>query len=81
MLRVQPDITKWIHNGSRPLPEDLCVFLYGARLPFLVSVTHEGDVWLLAPTNPLGKGVREEKRAKPNRFIYPRKYFCRLPTD
>jgi hypothetical protein len=81
MLAAQPDITKWIHNGSPSLPEDLCIFLNGAPLPFMVSVTHEDDAWLLAPTNPLGKGVKEEKRARPNEFIYPGKYFCRPTAD
>lgn len=37
----------WERGCEPPLPEDICLFKTGASHPVLISVTHEGDAWLL----------------------------------
>lgn len=45
--RVGPRLVAWERGQNPPLPEDICLFKLGASRPVLLSVTHEGDAWLL----------------------------------
>jgi hypothetical protein len=45
--KVGPRFLAWERGCKPPLPEDICLFKIGASHPILISVTHEGDAWLL----------------------------------
>lgn len=52
MARLGPRLSDWQMNSKPPLPEDLCLFNHRADWPVLVSVTHEGDAWILSEDRP-----------------------------
>jgi hypothetical protein len=76
IVRTQPDLTKWLHAGNPPLPEDICLFASGADAPALVSVTHEKLFWVIAEQNPKLEGLRETT-LRPDELFWQGKYFCR----
>jgi len=42
-----PRLLAWERGQHPPLPEDICLFKLGGSHPIMLSVTHEGDAWLL----------------------------------
>ena len=52
MARVGKRLADWQHSHKPPLPEDPCLFRQGDTWPILVSVTHEGDAWILSEERP-----------------------------
>ena len=52
MARLGPRLEDWQMSSSPPLPEDPCLFSRSADWPVLVSVTHEGDAWILSEERP-----------------------------
>ena len=76
ILRTEPDLTRWLHSSSRPLPEDICLFNSSADTPALVTVTHEELAWVIAEEKPALAGVRET-RVRPDELYWTGKYFCR----
>lgn len=75
IVNTEPDLRNWLHNRSRPLPEDLCLFSMKSSSPTLVSVTHEGLFWLLADKAPKLDGKRKAK-LNPQELFWTGKYFC-----
>lgn len=76
ILRTQPDLTKWLHAGNPPLPEDICLFNSSADAPTLVSVTHEDLFWIISEKKPELTGVRESE-VRSEELYWSGKYFCR----
>ncbi|MDY7091890.1 MAG: hypothetical protein SX243_02865 [Acidobacteriota bacterium] len=58
MAQAGPTLGDWLERPPSSLPEDLCLYREDAKLPALVSVTHERDAWLLADQRPTIEGVR-----------------------
>lgn len=52
MARVGARLEAWQMANDPPLPEDPCLFRQTAEWPVLVSVTHEGDAWILTEERP-----------------------------
>jgi len=52
MERIGPRLADWQMSSRPPLPEDPCLFSSEAEWPVLVSVTHEGDAWILSEERP-----------------------------
>jgi hypothetical protein len=52
-----PRLRDWNNNRENPLPEDLCLFRSGGCWPTLVSITHEGDAWVLSSSEPSIRGL------------------------
>lgn len=52
MAGLGPLLSHWRHSNVPPLPEDPCLFREGDDWPVLVSVTHEGDAWILSEERP-----------------------------
>ena len=76
LLLTQPDLQKWLHYTQPSLPEDICLFKEAAVHPSFVSVTHEGQAWLISQQEPGLPGIKESAhRAKSLFFDGP--YFCR----
>ena len=48
MINTGPHLEDWTEWNSPPLPEDICLFKKGQPWPTLVSVTHEGQAWILS---------------------------------
>lgn len=76
MAKVEPNLSSWLHDNS--LPEDLCFIKRGARCPALISVTHEGDAWLISDTDSLSlagtvRTIDDQDLAK---FIFEGDLFC-----
>jgi hypothetical protein len=59
MSEVQDRLFGWTQYNDPPLPEDLCAFHVGDSLPSLVSITNEGDAWLLHERQPDVDAARE----------------------
>lgn len=47
MVALENKWSAWMDLHNPPLPEDLCLFRQGDSMPVLVSVTHDGDAWIL----------------------------------
>lgn len=78
IILAEPDLFSWTHQRSPPLPEDMCVFSSGAHYPFLVSVTHESDAWLLTE-RPVRMGGIAESRFRPDDLMLPQTAnFCTI---
>jgi hypothetical protein len=75
ILRIEPELNKWLYPSNRPLPEDICLFNSSADTPTLVSVTHENLYWIIAEQKPKLATVRESK-TRPEELYSPGKYFC-----
>jgi hypothetical protein len=48
MAATENILSRWVHWNAKPLPEDICLWRVGDIVPTLISVTHDGDAWLLA---------------------------------
>lgn len=75
----QDCISKWTQWHEPPLPEDLCLFREGDELPVLVSVTHEGDAWLVTDRGLTLEGV-ERAPLSLAQLLIPRGQFFVTPT-
>lgn len=75
VVRRQPDFSKWLNREPFALPEDLCAFREGEKYPALVSVTHEGDAWLVSDQKPNLPSVGKKEGLEG--FIFAGRYFCR----
>jgi hypothetical protein len=82
ILSTEPDLMKWLHVKTPPLPEDICLFNSSADSPTLVSVTHEKLFWIIAEQKPKLAGVRETNLPA-EKLFWQGKYFCRpwAPTN
>lgn len=67
MVRAQGALSGWKVSAKPPLPEDICLYRHGDRFPILVTVSREGDGWLLH------RGRIEDALALPSD--------CPLPAD
>jgi hypothetical protein len=76
MAEVQNSLFKWLNVDLLALPEDICVFRRGAKLPTLISVTHERQAWVIAEKCP--PGFTASTFAPEDLYIWPGKYFCRI---
>jgi hypothetical protein len=76
MANVEDHLFNWLNAGSKPLPEDVCVFKRGAKLPTFISVTHEREAWVIAPNCP--PGFTASAYAPEDLYIWSGKYFCRI---
>jgi hypothetical protein len=47
MIETQEYLSGWKQANTPPLPEDICLYREGDAWPTLVSVTLDGDAWLL----------------------------------
>jgi hypothetical protein len=55
MIELGPLLSDWRHwrEDKKPrLPEDPCLYKLGDDWPVLVSVTHEGDAWIVSENRP-----------------------------
>jgi hypothetical protein len=77
IISTEPHLQGWVHNHRPGLPEDLCVFRAGAKLPALYSVTHERDAWVIRDRRPSLPGVSAEfARNKRGAFLFSGEYWC-----
>jgi hypothetical protein len=78
IISTEPDLQGWVHHHRPRLPEDLCVFRLGAKLPALYSITHEQDAWVTHDTRPSIPGLSAEfAKSKKAAFLFPGRYWCR----
>ena len=75
-IATQARLFGWRHNGSPPLPEDLCIFSKDQTLPILVSVTHENYAWLISAERPPLPGVKKSKFCVEELYISSGEGFC-----
>jgi hypothetical protein len=47
MAEVEDAIAGWTQWHDPPLPEDPCAYRQGDPYPCFISVTHEGDAWII----------------------------------
>ena len=77
----EPLISRWLHQSKPPLPEDLCALRSGATMPLLITVTHEGDGWLLSSGKgrPALEGIGRSEMKVDNlkEFLFDGPYYCR----
>jgi hypothetical protein len=76
IVETEKELFGWRNNRS--LPEDICVFRGGSKLPVLVSVTHERDAWVLSNKKSRPPGFRKCSFGLENLFIWDGPYFCRV---
>lgn len=61
MSETASHLSQWTQWHSPSLPEDLCLFREGDAAPVLVSVTHEGEAWLLHNGPSVPRWARRER--------------------
>lgn len=71
MASVEDLICNWTQSHDPPLPEDLCLFRQAAKLPVVVSVTHEGEAWVLTDEAVTLPGA-ERAFLPPGELLIPR---------
>jgi hypothetical protein len=76
MASLEDRLFAWDGSAERRLPEDLCVFRDGSRLPVLVSVTHEKDAWIISDKKSQPPGFTDSS-FKPEEYVWDGPYFCR----
>jgi len=76
VLRTQPSLSNWLHQGQSSLPEDPCLFKDGDSNPVFVSSTHHDLAWLLSDRTPSLNGFKSTNY-QPETFFAQGKYFCR----
>lgn len=75
-----PKFCDWVRKDRLVLPEDICLFRAGATHPTLISVTHEGDAWLLTDKRvqmPQIVMATEAELREVSNFIFNGPWFCR----
>ena len=58
MIASENLVANWTHARRPPLPEDICLLRAGDRFPVFISVTHEGDAWLLSDRGAEFEGAK-----------------------
>jgi hypothetical protein len=76
MVAVENELFRWLHS-SQSLPEDICVFRSGARLPLLSSVTHERDAFILS-RSARPPGFQKSDLEPRHWYVWNGPHFCRL---
>jgi len=74
LLKTETNLAGWLHDHRPPLPEDLCLFKEGAKLPALYSVTHESQAWLVTAASIPFKEAK--KSPETETYLFEGKYFC-----
>jgi hypothetical protein len=77
LVTVENKLFNWTHHPKH-LPEDICVFRNGSRLPVLVSVTHEGDAFILSDRRSSPPGFERSDLPPKYWHIWDGPYFCRV---
>jgi hypothetical protein len=73
MMKAEDNLFKWLNFSRKALPEDVCLFRRGAKVPVLISTTHEREAWVISETCPPGFTASIE-----DPYIWSGKYFCRI---
>ncbi len=63
MIETHEYLSGWKQSNEPPLPEDICLYSEGDEWPTLVSVTHDGNAWLL------------KEKSKPHFTLLPTTFF------
>jgi len=75
MAKVEDKLFSWLNVSRKKLPEDICLFKQGEKLPVLISVSHEREAWVIAQSRP--PGFRRSDSRPQDLCIWPGKFFCR----
>ena len=74
MSDVKKHLSGWKQSNNPPLPEDICLYREGDAWPVLVSVTNDGDAWLL-DDKPDADFIRVSEMPLPADLVPPRPDF------
>jgi hypothetical protein len=76
IAKIQNNLFTWLQDGPVPLPEDLCVFKRGAKLPVLLSHSVDREAFVISEACPPGFNASNLNLEDLN--IWSGKYFCRI---
>lgn len=71
MMAAENSLRGWVNSSDRQLPEDICLYRSGDRLPTFISVTHEPEAWLLDPNATTAPFAERAMRPLPVELIPP----------
>lgn len=78
MAKVENQLFNWRHSSRKPLPEDICVFRLGSKVPVLVSVTHEQNAYIIGDKRSRPPGFKKGDFTPKELYIWDGPYFCRI---